>query len=437
MNKFIFFLTFFYFINSYACEVIDYTSQAQSSSREQLFNNMNNPGLRVSWNGMKEHNKAFGLGTVNEVIDAHERKLCQQIAKGNPKAKVKFIKSDFKGYYITCSGSDNCLNEIKSTIQSNSSTTFPDKETKFTMSLADAGNYQEGYIKSRALAVPEYRQALNSNKAFHQFIDEEVQASIREATKATDLNAIQLNDSSFSQELAKNIDEFRSSGDMQKVNPKFRRLITALDVLLEVPFSNSNNVEDELRNAAKGLDGENVGTRSLGTAQSGDDLFVVIKQGQEIERVVGADARGLGVVNMETRYLEYLKNYQAGNQVENINDLVNISMNAIRSADQLMEDSFKRYEVILKEEIARLNGADLDKALANTQARYHAESINDSKLMQIRAGAISGCGQDPKCVMDRVTVIHNNLKTMEKAGIDGHFGFNCLASEYLLLKHGL
>jgi hypothetical protein len=69
--------------------------------------------------------------------------------------------------------------------------------------------------------------------------------------------------------------------------------------------------------------------------------------------------------------------------------------------------------------------------------KYVALTDLDPELMQIRAGALDDCGKDPKVIMNRVTAIHNRLKLMEKANINGFYGMSCLGTEYFLRLSGL
>ena len=102
-----------------------------------------------------------------------------------------------------------------------------------------------------------------------------------------------------------------------------------------------------------------------------------------------------------------------------------------------MDESFDRYLTVLRQELANTSNNDIDEVLQRAHASYDQITRSDPVNMVIRGGAISGCENNNTCIMNKITIIHNNLKTMEAAGINNHFGTSCISTEYWLLKMGL
>jgi hypothetical protein len=414
--------------------LVDLTDQAAAAARQAVFDNANAPGLRVGWNGMKELNKRFGLGGVNSVVASYESRLCNQFSsaefrQANPGVEVRIQKTDFKGYYIECTPTSSCRGVIEEQISRVPRPRFEDG-TVFENSVVRAQNYQEGYIRSRMLGTYSEEAARTPNIA--SFINDEMSAAVQEATGNNSISAVDASDEEFMARLARNVDSFRNEG-IDSVDQNFRRLVLGLDTLLEIPFTNSSNIENDLEQALRS--GDSVPPFQISTAQSGDDMFVVVRRGDEIERIVGADAKGLGVENMTSRYVEFLNQSQSG-QITSMSDISELSMRAIDRADLRMEQSFNRYSEILRSEL-RAGGGNIDEALLRVHNRYASEVAENSQLMTIRAGGISGSSADNEVIMNRITTIHNNLKTMEAAGISNHYGTSCLSTEYWLLRMGL
>lgn len=410
--------------------VSNMTGKDAVSSRQALFSNNNLPGVRVGIGGMKEANGKHGLGMVNAALSAYEASLCQKIS-GIEGVRAEINKTDFKGYYLTCSPMPSCLAKLE---QRAASVPVPKIEGSEALqtNIASASNYSEGYIKARAQA-----QYPNFREPFDAFIKEEMEAAMLEATGKDSLSRLNPDDPEFLERLSKNVERYRKSGE-EAVEPQMRRLVKGLDNLMEIPFSNSNNIESELEDALAGKNSVAASGYRVSAAQTGDDLFIVVREGNDVRKVVGVDARGLGVTNMTSRYRTLAQAYRDGDNVAGAQYFMRISADAIVKADESMEKSLGLYQQVVLEELSREGGSrDLDAAVKSAHDRYHQLAQNDPELMQARAGAINHCGADRDKIMNRITAIHNRLKVMEAAGYDGVFGASCLGAEYLILKHGL
>ncbi|MBT4790945.1 MAG: hypothetical protein HON90_05200 [Halobacteriovoraceae bacterium] len=427
---------------SYSCDYTNLTAKKRYEEREQVYLNMDNPGVRLAWKDMKKKNKKYLIGTVDKVIKNYEKSLCEsfdspEFEKNNPGVKIKIQKMDFKGYLLTCL--KNCKGfDLQSHIARVEAPVFPpDKEVptksvdKFKLIMASANNYQEGYVKARILdEYPNY----NSKDSLSDFIQKELKLAIN---SATDNKSVDLNDKIFQDNLSQSIVATRAE-NLEQVNPKFKKLIKALDVLMEIPFTGSNNFEEELKLA---ISDEHVNAANRGkhvvSAQSGDDLTLVLKQNGKMVKVVGADAKGLGVLNMMTRLEGFIEFSKDGKTIESMQDVLNISKGAIAKADERMEASMKNYQETMEHTLANSQpGKSIDKVIKEANDIYIDKQKKNPLLMEMRAGAINPCGQSTKCVMDRVTTIHNTLKKMEDYGVKGHFGDSCLGTEYWARKYG-
>ena len=433
--KILFLLTFFFVSSTHAC-LIDLTDQAQAVARQTLFNNSNAPGLRIGWSGMKELNKRFGLGGVNSVVANYESSMCNhfnspEFRQAHPGLEVRIQKTDFKGYYLECTPTSSCRDIVERQFRQNliPNPRFEDG-TIFENNIVRANNYQEGYIRSRMAGVYPDERMNASNLS--EFIDTEMRAAITQASGRSNVSTLDTGNTEFMQRLAQNVDNFRTTG-IESVDPNFRRLVLGLDTLLEIPFTNSNNIENDLDVALRG--GRPVGSYEVSSAQSGDDMFVIIQRDDQLVRVVGADAKGLGVENMTSRLAEFVSQ-TGGDGIDSMDDISSLSMRAIERADSRMSLSFHRYEEILGNQL-RDTTANIDQALLRAHEIYSHEAQSNPELMTIRAGGISGPQASNQTIMNRITRIHNNLKTMEAAGISGHYGTSCLSTEYWLLRMGL
>jgi hypothetical protein len=410
-------------------------------ARQKLIADHNNRGVRVAYNGVKDQNTLHGLGGVNNVLDVYEAGICNHFEgdfkKQNPNIKVNIVKTDFKGLYVTCTPVGKCEDVVKKNMAKAPAPVFPEpaedkiKEFKskgkplpvFSTTNVIADSYSEGYIKARA--ANEYGKESTNLLAD---INHEMSEGLKEATGGKDIAKTQ----KFKDELAKNI-EYARSGAGNKVDPKFNRLISALDTMMETPFAAADDVEKELEAILEKPDG-------VYTAKTGDDLFVVIKEKGEVKKIIGADARGLGVMNMLTRLDDYTDMQASGKtKFNSLEEVFGSSLNAMKEADKYMDKSMDKYNTILLEELEKMktDGRTYDQAIGEAHQRYIHETKLDPDLMEMRAGAIHNCGNEPKKIMNRVTVIHNKLKELEKAGIEGSFGTSCIGMEYLVRKAGL
>lgn len=388
-----------------------------SQARSAFVSDQTNPGTRVALSGMKDVNKKYGLGTVNTAIAGYEQRLCNLFK--NSQFEVKVVKTDFKGYFIQCSPMPNCASRVSSTLEQLEGPKFADGASMRTSS-STAPNYQEGYIKARAREVYP-----NFNGELTDLIKREMDEGIKEAARLGDYKA----------ELVKNIDIYRAQG-IDAVKPELRRLITALDTLLEVPFANSSNIDRSLQTI---IDGRNtLGGISIQTAKTGDDYFAIIKHGDEIERVIGIDAKGLGTLNILKRFEEYESLTSQGKAIDKVEDIFELSNKAMAQADKAMADSFEQFDSNLRSAFADQSLLSVDERIRMAHEHYAAQRNLDSNLMQMRSGVISNCaGSTSGEIMDRITMIHNGLKKLEEAGINEFYPTSCLGINYLLIKHGL
>lgn len=427
----------------YACEITDISNDEMVATRQVLINNFNNPGFRIAFNGIKEANNSYGLGGVNSGIEGYEKNLCEKLnsdeyKKKFPKAKYSIVKSDFKGYYVNCTPESVCQQIMQDLDKTLPPPLFKDEfgnlteAQDFKVISAFSKNYQEGYIKARAVAT--YGDI---EEPFHEFIDKQMREGILEATRNKMGFEYNINDTLLRRELTKNIETFRSEG-VEKVNPRFKKLILALDSLLETPYANSNNIEKELSQALD-ANGSN-GKKTISTAKTGDDLFLIIKDGDQVEKIVGADARGLGVMNMLTRLDAYQRVSPSSSDkkgLQSMGEVFKTSLKAMKIADSYMDKSMTIYEDILRKQILANPRLNIEENIAAAHEQYYELAKKDPQMMQIRAGAINDCGKNNKLIMNKITAIHNRLKIFEKAGIEKFFGMSCIGTEYWLRKAGL
>lgn len=400
----------------WACQISNLTDQAMVNERIKLFEDNKNPGVRLAITELKSANKKFGLGSVNTAIDSYEKRLCDAFKKN--KLEVKVVKTDFKGYFIQCSPMPNCLSQVES-VTRNIPGPNPGKGEILPMKSAQASNYREGYIRARIQeSYPDAKGSLP------EFIQKEIDQGIKEAKQAG---------GNTEAKLLANIDLYRSKGE-EAVDPAFKRVVRGLDQLLETPFASANNIDHELDQALKGA-GKKVGAYQVSTALTGDDLFVVIKSGDKIEKVIGVDARGLGSMNMLTRYQEFLKLQNGKGQLDSMDKVFDLSQGAMKQADHMMESSFKSFNQVLTEELAKGGTESLELRVQNAHLRYQELQKTNPNLMKMRSGFIAQCDGDRTQVMNRITAIHNQLKELEAKGIDEFYPTSCLGAQYLLLRN--
>lgn len=447
MKKIIFTLILINFNICYAkCNFENLTDDSLYEQRHKIFNDLENSGVRVAWQDMKKMNKDYLSGTVDTVVLEFEKSFCdnletQEVKDRYPGANIEIKKMDFKGYYITCTPKEKCLGiDLEARIERISPPKFP-KTSKvleaktFEFVAAKAENYQEGYIRARVkVGYPEYD---GKNPELHTFIKNELDLSIREVFGISDLSQLENFDEQLKAELRHNLALFRSGNGAEEMDPKYKKIALALDVLMETPYAGSNNFHEELKKCINGT--ENKTKRfSFCTAQSGDDMNIFVKKDGAITKVVAVDARGLGTLNMMKRLEEYVDYTQKGGNLNHMHDVFNVSNAAILKADEQMKFSMKEYVDNIKRsfDAAPHFDFDIDQTLRFSQDTYNNAQKGDHRLMQMRAGVIELCGDDTKCLLNRMTIIHNNLKLLENKDYNGHFGDSCVGTEYWVRKLG-
>lgn len=457
------------------------TGKAKNIERKAIFNEPKNPGFRLAWLGMKEKNGLHGIGVVNGVVRTYEDALFDEFEKKLPGVDLTITKTDFKGYYLTCKPSTACEGKgiIEEVVRNMAPVTFEGSNDQFGVLVTEADNYKEGYVKARVQA--EYPDFDPKKDKLHNFIDKKMKAAFLEATGKPDFGTLDLADKDIIKGLEKDIDLYRS-GAIDKVSTKNRELIRGLDSLLEVPYDNSENIDEALKIAMDKFDLTNkeIGYHSM-RVETGDDLFKIVHLVEEnaqmidgkmvmvktskVVRVIGADARGLGRANMMARFYKYGEIFKSGKSIDSMTKVLTSSNEAIEKVNFDMEKSMTAYsnsvDKVLEQENLKLRGKaplpvvtssvgpikpvikTLDQVIASANNDYieliaKEKPGSDVKLMEMRAGSVCNCdGQDIKVVMNRITATHNRLKLMEKAGYHGHFGTSCIGVEYWIKKLGI
>lgn len=194
---------------------------------------------------------------------------------------------------------------------------LPDGETRLTTTNVEAPSFKEGYVKARV--INEYGDVGDD---LAKFINDEFKSAISGMKD-------QMSSADFDKTFSKAIENYRKENTFD-MDPKIVRLIKALDILGEVPFANSNNIDDELMAAL-------TSSEQISTAQTGDDLFIVLKEEGEVRKVIGADARGLGVLNISSRLELIANSFENGEEITSMDKLYELSLESIEQADDLME----------------------------------------------------------------------------------------------------
>lgn len=407
---------------AHGLEIENLTGDAESEARSAYIS-AKEPGVRVAILGIKEANSEYGPGDVNSMIQEYEKRMTKELAA----IDAQIVKTDFKGYYITCNPSPGCLERA---LQKLNSITPPnqDRPVKLGTAQVKASNYREGYIKARI-----HSHFPNQTDEMHVFIQKKLKEALLKATGQSEPSKDIIKTNDFSRILGDQIDKFRAGGP-KAVSPRYRDLVLMLD-LLEIPYSSSSDIDKELSEAIT-KKGVKRGVHTV-SAQTGDDLFIVVKKGDQNLRLVGADARGLGRVNMLTRFNEFTDHMLAGKKIENMDQVFELSTSAIKKADATMELSMKRYEEILNNELKYTRAGSLDKALEQAFEKYNLARKDDMNLMQIRAGSLKECTKDHKQMMNRIGALHKRLKKLEGGGFNHIYGSSCLGLELQLLQKGL
>lgn len=419
----------------------------QTALRQQLYNEVDDPGIRLAYLGIKDHNKKHLPGSVDEAMLVYEervRKTLEVLENQNPGLEIKMTKVDFKGYQISCipqsfCRNSNLMNAMKQSLDAVENVKINGDSFRTVSAIGD--NYIDGYKKAKAIAnFPDYKNGAN----FYQFLDEKLKEAIKQAT-GKEVDKIDPYDLHFLKNLEQQISDYRS-GKLNRVDPKFLPLINVLDNLMEIPFEASHNLGEQLTKAL-GVDNDSQKVKGyqISTALSGDDLFIVIKdKDNNIIRVIGSDARGLGVSNMVTRLQEAVSFYKKKTSLTSNQQSNEISTYAIHRADELMESSMKRFQEILTRKISIApDHFDLDEIIHQAHHDYFEEASTKNKnLMLLRNAAITDCIPSSsinhnKCIMNKIGSIHNLLKELESRGVDAHFGDSCMGVLYWLKKYGM
>lgn len=461
-------------ISVFACKFENITGDDKESEtkRLDLFENSSKPGVRFAWNNLKQMNQKYLIGTVDDIVQKFESEICDKIKSNQferkyPGANILVQKTDFKGYFITCTPEERCKNiDLEKKLSEIEPPSFPKQQgaefpEKFNLTTASGDNYPESYMEARR--KEKFPNSIEKQN-LAEFINQKLEEGILKATGKPDIKLVDIKDPEFMTALETSIHYFRKN-EFDKVDPKFLGLVEVLD-LMEIPFQGSNNFDAELTTAletSNKIPSEKpTNLYQLDIARGGDDLIMVVKKDGIIEKVVGADAQGLGSVNMITRLESYLDYSQQNKPTSEISNLIQISSDALKKADEKMLNSMNAYEFILEynlnysgltdiDQIIRLshedylllgtdNLLDIDStpSLRALNVKLGATEFQSVKtgLMRMRAGAINGCGVTNKCVKDRITNIHNTLKVMEQFGVEGHFGDSCIGTEYWARKFG-
>ena len=418
------------------CSFDNISGAERKSERDILMEDSDNPGVRVSINGLKVLNKTYKIGTVDDAIKLYGESICREIDKKNlaSNGDIKVMKTDFKGYYIVCDPVDSCdTSKLKHTIQDIKVTigAGTGNPTRISTSSIDANNYVEGYQKARIKAQD---AMLIDDFDAETYLKKRMDDALMNLYGSEALKKGFTLSPEESLKLDKYIDEFRL-GNIKNIPSKYLDLIQTID-LMETPFQGSNNFEDELVKALEsdidGLDGNQKkigsGKYTVDIAKGGDDMILVIKEDGQVVKVVGADAKGLGKMNMLKRMQAYLNRSEG-------ESIYSIAERGINAADDVMDKSMSGYIEKMQSALNNAKGKDIDEIIKIAFDDYHSDYIENGQ-MQMRTGAINSCGPGTKCVKDRITDIHNTLKLMEKAGIDGHFGDSCIGVEYWSRKLG-
>ena len=420
-----------------SCVFQDVSPSEMHDVRKALIDKTENRGLRVAINSMKSLNQEFGTGSVDKAVEIYNQSICKAIENDNilKNVKIEVMKTDFKGYYITCDPSAVCekSNVLKDAIKGIKVKVFGADGTssKINTSRVFADNYVEGYQKGRLKGIEAMMgDDIDIEKFLRNKMDKALEKLYGDTLKDRNFTI----DNDEMKKIEAYIDDYRI-GKISAIPKEYIDLIETLDQM-EIPFADSNNFDVELKNALiTDNDGVSSNQKNIGKgkytidiAKGGDDMILVVKENGQIVKVIGADAKGLGRLNISTRLLSYLSR----NDTDSMYD---VSERAMNNANTTMKDSMNTYVEKMEKALNSGNGEDIDQLIKRAFDDYHHDNISRG-LMQMRTGAIDNCGGDTKRVKDRITDIHNTLKLMEKAGIDGHFGDSCIGVEYWSRKLG-
>ena len=417
-------------LGDFSIPFTDLSSESNISKRIELINNNSLSGIRLHIGGVKEANKA-GAGYVNETIETFQNQVKQELElrlKNNNQgiSNIHFLKTDFKGYYITCqpiTKSYDCRKRVSQILNPLITDALvvknPDgKKAALHIKQAMANNYKEGYIKARFMAnFDDYKP----NQDINQFATSKTQEIIKlhQEKKIT------------SEKLKEAISIYRREGLDKVTDLNYQKAILLLDAL-EVPYATSNNLEQSLHQIIKRSRGS-IRLKSgitIGQALSGDDLYILIKDasGANVD-LIGVDARGLGVTNMMTRFEMLIESPKA---IRSMGDITDLSLAAIKRADTIMFDSMGTYiDQLAKKINQELENVDhyspqmlrnrLLETLKKADIEYNQMASRNPSLMLMRAARLNpekiDSITDVRDSMNLMSKLHNQAKIYEETGV--------------------
>ena len=410
------------------CTFKDVTDGSKhEQTRTDLMEKENNAGVRIALTGIKGNNSRYGTATVNQTIAKYITKICKKLPN------MELIKTDFKGFYIECGATTNCASKIQEIIKSSGSIKFPVGDEVLGIESVTANNYKEGYLKARLKSTyPDFKEPMD------QFINEKIDKVLVEHNKL-------LSSSDAEEVIGRHIDSFRKDG-IESVPKKFHDLINIMDATLETPFHSSQNIDILMEQALEAtktseIDGKKptvIGDYLITSAQTGDDKFIVIKKGNEVVKVIGADARGLGKVNMIERIKELRRHKKAnGIGALSMKDIIRIGDNATTNANVVMDISLDTYEESIIDAIRSAPDKDIDELIKIGNEVYDEKVLVDGDMMHMRTTILSDCGTDKDKIMNQVSALHKRQKIFETYGRKVDIGASCIGLEYFLLQKGL
>ena len=155
-------------------------------------------------------------------------------------------------------------------------------------------------------------------------------------------------------------------------------------------------------------------------------------------KVIGADARGLGKVNMIERIKELRRHKKAnGIGALSMKDIIRIGDNATTNANVVMDISLDTYEESIIDAIRSAPDKDIDELIKIGNEVYDEKVLVDGDMMHMRTTILSDCGTDKDKIMNQVSALHKRQKIFETYGRKVDIGASCIGLEYFLLQKGL
>ena len=408
----------------------DLSLKINVSERIEFINKNSLSGIRLHIGGIKEANKV-GSGNVNETIESFQKQVKQELElnlKNNNQgiSHIHFFKTDFKGYYITCQPITNnfdCRKKISQILNPLTTSTLvvknpSEKKAALHITQAIADNYKEGYIKARFIANFD---DFKPDQDLNQFITSKTQEIIK-LYQEKKINPEKLKEA---------ISIYRREGLDKVTELDYQKAILLLDAL-EVPYATSSNLEQSLHQIIKHSRGpiELKNGITISQAMSGDDLYILIKDanGMNVD-LIGVDARGLGVTNMMTRIETLIGSSKA---ISKADDIIDLSLTAIKRADTIMFESMKTYidqlEKKLNQELPSTDHITspqlhdrLLEILKKADMEYNHMASSAPNLMLMRAARLNPENidsiTDVRDSMNLMSKLHNQAKIYEETGV--------------------